>query len=343
MAMELTVVTVPDCPNAPILGERLARVLTELDANERVSITRHTVTDARQAARWRMRGSPTLLVDWIDPFADDTLPIGLACRMYRDEHGRLEGAPSVTELRRVLGQVLADGGPARGGPTPVWADALGRAGAGRVAPVEGGLRAVHQQVLRGFAETGAARQPGELERVAALYGVSAEQVLAELHAADFLRLDDAGQISAAYPFSAAPTAHRVRIADGPEVFAMCAIDALGMAAMLCRDVRISSVDPVRGQVVTVEVAAAGQAAWAPGTSVVFAGQQAACEPCASGVVAAAQACCGHVNFFTAPATAQAWAETHPQVHGRLLNQHTALELGVAIFGPLLAASPGPTP
>lgn len=75
---------------------------------------------------------------------------------------------------------------------PVWANALGRAGTGRAAPVEDGLRAVHQQMLRGFAETGAAPQVTELTRAAAPYGVSAEQVLAELHAADFLRLDDAG-------------------------------------------------------------------------------------------------------------------------------------------------------
>ncbi|MEV4178413.1 organomercurial lyase, partial [Nonomuraea sp. NPDC049709] len=134
----------------------------------------------------------------------------------------------------------------------------------------------------GAAAAGAAPPAAELTRAAAPYGVSAEQVLAELHAADFLRLDDrgegdgngAGQIRAAYPFSASPTRHRVQINGGPAVFAMCAIDALGIAAMLGRDVRITSADPLDERPVTVEVTAAGQARWAPASAVVFAGQQA---------------------------------------------------------------------
>lgn len=207
--MELVVVTVPDCPNAPMLEARLAQALAETGATGVATITRPTVSDAEQAARWQMRGSPTLLIDGRDPFADPATPTSLACRMYRDEQGRLEGAPSVpalaAALHRALGrapggtpdQTLAHAdGPAPSEsvpePVPVWANALGRAGTGRAAPVEGGLRAVHQQMLRGFAETGAAPQVTELTRAAAPYGVSAEQVLAELHAADFLRLDDAG-------------------------------------------------------------------------------------------------------------------------------------------------------
>lgn len=341
--MELTVVTVPDCPNAPALEERLAHVLAELDAAGQVSITRHTVTDAEQAARRRMRGSPTLLVDGMDPFADPGVPTGLACRIYRGEHGRVEGAPSVAELRRVLGQALADAGRSAR-KAPVWADALGRAGAGRVAPVAGGLRAVHQRVLRAMADTGVAPQPAELARAAAPYGVSAEQVLAELHAADFLRLDAAGQIRAAYPFSAVPTPHRVQIVGGPQVFAMCAIDALGVAAMLGRDVHVTSTDPLDGCPVTVEVCATGQARWTPASSVVFAGQQAACDSCPPAPTpgSAAEVCCGYVNFFADPADAHAWAEDHPQVHGQVLDQAVALQLGVAIFGPLLTA-PDPAP
>ncbi|HEX4811537.1 MAG TPA: alkylmercury lyase family protein [Nonomuraea sp.] len=371
--MELVVVTVPDCPNAPMLEARLAQALAETGAAAEATITRRTATDAGQAARWQMRGSPTLLIDGRDPFADPAMSTGLACRMYRDEQGRIEGAPSVAALvaalRRALGgtldQALAHGGPALSEPAsksvpesvPVWADALGRAGAGRAAPVQGGLRAVHQQVLRGFARTGAAPPMAELARAAAPYGVSAEQVLAELHAADFLRLNDCGegdgngtgQIRAAYPFSATPTPHRVQIDSGPAVFAMCAIDALGIAAMLRRDVRITSADPSDDRPVTVEVpvevTAAGPARWAPASAVVYAGQQAACDACppappqapAPGTsAAAAEVCCGYVNFFADSASAHAWAQSHPQVSGQVLDQQTALQLGVAIFGPLLA-------
>ncbi|MEO3853990.1 thioredoxin family protein [Acrocarpospora sp. B8E8] len=107
--MELTVVAVPDCPNSPVLEERLAQALAETGAAARASITHRTVSDAEQAERWQMRGSPTLPVDGRDPFAGPAVPTGLACRMYRDEKGRLEGAPSVAALCRVLGQV-PDGG-----------------------------------------------------------------------------------------------------------------------------------------------------------------------------------------------------------------------------------------
>lgn len=103
--MELVVVTVPDCPNAPVLEERLAQALAETGTAASASITRRTVTDAEQAARWQMRGSPTLLIDGRDPFADPAAPTGLACRIYRDEHGRPGGAPSVAALRQALTQL----------------------------------------------------------------------------------------------------------------------------------------------------------------------------------------------------------------------------------------------
>ncbi|TDD16813.1 alkylmercury lyase [Nonomuraea diastatica] len=143
--MELVVVTVQDCPNAPVLEARLAQALAETGAAAAATITRRTVSDAGQAARWQMRGSPTLLIDGRDPFADPAMPTGLACRMYRDEQDRLEGAPTVpvlvAALRRALDstrhQALARAGgpdPNEVGPesvpglVPVWADALGRAG-----------------------------------------------------------------------------------------------------------------------------------------------------------------------------------------------------------------------
>lgn len=116
----------------------------------------------------------------------------------------------------------------------------------RLAPAEGGLRALQQQVLRSFTTTGRPPAASALAETAALYGTKADAVLAGLHAADFLRLSPGGEIRAAYPFSAAPTPHMVDIDDGPQVHAMCAIDALGIAAMLGPDVMISSVNPRTG-------------------------------------------------------------------------------------------------
>jgi Alkylmercury lyase len=219
----------------------------------------------------------------------------------------------------------------------------GRAGRGRLAPA-GGLRAVQQQVLRSFATTGQPPAASGLGEIAARYGTTAGAVLAELHAADFLRLGPGGDIHVAYPFSAAPTSHMVRIAGGPQVHAMCAIDALGIAAMLGADARIISADPCTGEPVTVTVQADGQAAaWQPPTAVVFSGQRTSGgspgqRPSTPAMAPAAQVCCGYVNFFATPASAAAWSSVHPEVTGRVLDQAAALRQGVAIFGHLLTDS-----
>jgi hypothetical protein len=51
-----------------------------------------------------MRGSPTLLLDGIDPFAVAGQRPSLSCRLYRDPDGRADGAPSVDALRNAIEQ-----------------------------------------------------------------------------------------------------------------------------------------------------------------------------------------------------------------------------------------------
>ncbi|WP_212592160.1 MULTISPECIES: alkylmercury lyase family protein [unclassified Pseudonocardia] len=185
---------------------------------------------------------------------------------------------------------------------------------------------MHQAVLRHFAATGIAPARRVLAPVAARSGRTAGQVLAELAAEDFLTLDEAGGIRAAYPFSAVPTGHRVRI-DRVQVWAMCAIDALGIPAMLDTDVVISSSDPVTAELVTVT--SRGKAmVWQPHSAVVFVGQRPGGGP-------AATACCEAVNFFTSDTTARTWISGHPGVPGRIVGQAEAEHLGAHTFGPLL--------
>jgi hypothetical protein len=246
--MRVMVLAVPDCPNAVLLAERLAQVL---DGRGDVSVTHQVIGDEQEAARHGMHGSPTMLVDGTDPFAERGQSPSVSCRLYRDRDGRVDGAPSVSQLRRVIGKPAA----AVGAGSPVWLDALGRSGRGRVAPAEGGLRAVHQAVLQSFAATGRGPEQGVLAEAAGPF--DAGRVLAELAEGDFLYLDQAGQISAAYPFSAAPTRHKVQITGGVSAYAMCAIDALGMASMLRASVAIRSADPATGEPVTVTVSGDG--------------------------------------------------------------------------------------
>ena len=91
---------------------------------------------------------------------------------------------------------------------------------------------VLRRILRLFAERG-----GPIP-LAALPGAS--DALAALDGDDLIRIR-AGQIDLAYPFSAAPTSFALRLPGGRERFAVCAIDALGVAPMLGESVHIASV------------------------------------------------------------------------------------------------------
>jgi hypothetical protein len=47
------------------------------------------------------RGSPTILLDGRDPFADAPSPTGSACRVYVTENGAA-GSPTVEQLMKIL-------------------------------------------------------------------------------------------------------------------------------------------------------------------------------------------------------------------------------------------------
>jgi hypothetical protein len=97
--MHLTVLAVPDCPHAPVLKDRLATVV---DGRADVSVSHEVISNERDAASWGMHGSPTLLIDGVDPFAVPGQPPSVSCRLYRDDDGQATGAPSVGQLRQVI-------------------------------------------------------------------------------------------------------------------------------------------------------------------------------------------------------------------------------------------------
>lgn len=319
--MHLTVLVVPGCPNVTLLEQRLTQALRGC---RDVTVSRHAVADQDQAYRRGMRGSPTLLVDGIDPFADLGQPASASCRLYRDAHGRAEGAPTVRQLRSAISHpvtIVADTSSGR------WLDALTRGDTDRIAPAGRGLRAVHQAVLRSFAATGGPPGQDALDQAARPF--DSGQVLAELAEGDYLGLDQDGQITAAYPFSATPTPHAAQISGGAVAYSMCAIDALGIAEMTGARVQVRSADPATGERIVITVDGSS-AVWEPDTAVVFAGRVAgACDG------PSATTCCGHINFFTSHTTAAAWASAHPDITGGILSQARALQTGQHVFGQLL--------
>ena len=318
MSITLEVLHVPGCPNVAPLLEHL-RQATDL------LVTTREITTEVEAATSGMAGSPTLLVNGRDPFSGpEGCACGIACRIYRDEHGWVVPAPSAAQLRAALTSAVTASSPERLVVQPGEVLSAWRAGALPLDPLQ---KAVHQAILHAFAATG--RPPARSDLDAAITGLdrSVTDVLAELHDLDAIRLAPDAGIAVAYPFSATPTRHRVRIGDRAEVYAMCAIDALGVAAMLGEDTRIDSVDVTTGHPISVVMSGHGTT-WDPADAVVFVGVDAPGP--------AADCCCDYLNFFTDTTAAQAWAVAHPQVPGQILTQAEAESLAARLFGHLLA-------
>lgn len=89
------------CPNWRVAQERLRAALQQSGAAT-VAIELERVASQEEAVRLGFRGSPTILIDGHDPFADDRAKPGLACRVY-DTPAGLEGAPTVDQLTSALG------------------------------------------------------------------------------------------------------------------------------------------------------------------------------------------------------------------------------------------------
>ncbi|MFF2204122.1 hypothetical protein [Streptomyces sp. NPDC058145] len=116
--MRITVLAVPDCPNAPLARERIEQALD----GRAVVLELVEVADEAQAARLGMTGSPTVLINGNDPFAVPGAAASVSCRLYRSPDGRTEGAPSVADLQRAV--YVAEAGhdcdcpPMQGDPKP---------------------------------------------------------------------------------------------------------------------------------------------------------------------------------------------------------------------------------
>ncbi len=96
--MDITLLYFGDCPNWKVADERLAVVAAE---SADLTVSRHLVETLEEAERVGFHGSPSILVDGVDVFADPDAGVGLSCRVYRTPDG-LAGAPTVDQLRAAL-------------------------------------------------------------------------------------------------------------------------------------------------------------------------------------------------------------------------------------------------
>jgi hypothetical protein len=98
--MDVRLLYFDDCPNWRLAEARLNEALAAI-GDERPAVTYELVSTPEQAVQAGFRGSPTILVNGCDPFADPDHPVGLSCRIYRSPAG-VEHAPTVEQLRSVL-------------------------------------------------------------------------------------------------------------------------------------------------------------------------------------------------------------------------------------------------
>jgi NAD-dependent dihydropyrimidine dehydrogenase PreA subunit len=203
--------------------------------------------------------------------------------------------------------------------------------AGRQAALPGPLRGLHRAVLLRFLDTGAPPTERWIRQAAAGHGLDAA-ALDELDAADAVHVVN-GVVAVAYPFSGTPTPHRVELDGLLAVYAMCAIDALGLPAMAGRDGRITSADPADGTPIAVTVRD-GAWSWTPAGTVVVAARADGCgTDCGSFEVM-----CPHTVFHASRPSARAWLAGRGGLDAEILDQEAAIECGRLNFGTLLTGA-----
>lgn len=99
--MEVSLQYIRDCPNRSLAQARLGEAFARIGQSDH-AIDLVLIGSVDEADELHFKGSPTILVDGVDPWAPPgPAPGGLACRMYRTD-GQASGAPSVEEIVQAL-------------------------------------------------------------------------------------------------------------------------------------------------------------------------------------------------------------------------------------------------
>jgi hypothetical protein len=198
----------------------------------------------------------------------------------------------------------------------------------RRAALPGPVQELHRWALQTVADTGQPPVDGDVEERARALGLDLHDALAALAGAELLFVDQArGRVLGGVPFAAGVTAHQVSVADGPTVSANCAVDALGIDAMLGRDTDVRSADPLTGEEVTA-LQRGAEWTWEPPQAVVFVGS--------SGAGRITDACCPVINFFASNSNADEYRDRHG-LTGEVFSMPDAAVAGALVFSSLLVS------
>lgn len=95
----LTLLYVASCPGFPLLARRLRAAIAQ-SSIDRLLVRARTVRQGEPPVTG-FAGSPTLLVNGVDPFPVPAVAAGLGCRHYLTEAG-LDASPSIAQLVTAL-------------------------------------------------------------------------------------------------------------------------------------------------------------------------------------------------------------------------------------------------
>jgi hypothetical protein len=97
--VEITLQHFESCPSWKTTDQHLQTLIDRLGLD--VAVRYQLIETPEAAAEYGFRGSPTVLVDGVDPFADPDAPIGLSCRVYRTDTG-FAGSPTIDQLEDAI-------------------------------------------------------------------------------------------------------------------------------------------------------------------------------------------------------------------------------------------------
>jgi hypothetical protein len=183
-------------------------------------------------------------------------------------------------------------------------------------------------ILRTFLGAGRPPQASELRAAAGELDLDVDAALGQLAAVDLVHAGSGGRIVVAYPFSARDTGIRVRAAGGPAIWAMCAIDALGIPQMAGCDATIEATDPWSREPVRIDCSHS-RWSWRPASAVVLVAGDGH-----GGTLA--QCSCPLITFHVGKQNALDYLNSQPGAAGGVLSKQKAHALAGKIFSGLLA-------
>src|SRR2546425_7125944 len=98
--MKITIQYFDGCPHWKLADERVRHVLGDFSSDD-VTLEYQFIDSPETADQLGFHGSPTILIDGLDPFFTGVEQVGMSCRVFRTDDG-IQGAPTEAELRKLL-------------------------------------------------------------------------------------------------------------------------------------------------------------------------------------------------------------------------------------------------